>query len=368
MKIFTVLGARPQFIKAASVSRAIAAYSDIEETIVHTGQHFDANMSDIFFDQLDIPRPRHNLNISSLSHAAMTGRMLEGIEKLIQKEQPDWMLVYGDTNSTLAGALAAAKLQIPLAHVEAGLRSHNPLMPEEINRVLTDRVSSLLLCPTVKALGNLQNEGFPFPAPRGNGARELQRIANIGDVMLDAVLYYRERVKKQINLDTFGLSHQSYALCTLHRQENTDDFSRLNNILGALREIAKDIIVVLPLHPRTKRRVEQASNINALKGIAILDPLPYLEMQRLQMSARIILTDSGGLQKEAYFHKVPCVTLRDETEWVETVEAGWNQLVGANPELIVGAWREGRYPTDQHEALFGVGDASQNIIQMIREI
>jgi UDP-GlcNAc3NAcA epimerase len=365
MKLLTILGARPQFIKAATVSRAIKTRDDIEEIIVHTGQHFDANMSDVFFEQLDIPRPHHNLHIAGLSHGAMTGRMLEGIESLIQQEQPDWVLVYGDTNSTLAGALAAAKLHIPVAHVEAGLRSHNPAMPEEINRVLTDRVSSLLLCPTQTAVNNLQHEGFPFSAMGTNQTHAPQRIVNIGDVMLDAVLYYRERAKEQISLDAFGLSHQNYALCTLHRQENTDVPKRLHNILSALRDIAKDLPVVLPLHPRTKAKIEQQHNADALNGLTILEPLPYLEMQRLQMSARLILTDSGGMQKEAYFHQVPCITLRDETEWVETIEGGWNHLVGANEEQILNAWRSANPPSAQTENLYGDGNAAEKALETL---
>ena len=213
MRILTIIGARPQFIKAAAVSRVIRSHNDIKEIIAHTGQHFDANMSDVFFEQMDIPRPNHYLKIANLSHGAMTGRMLEGIEELIQQEKPDWVLVYGDTNSTLAGALAAAKLHLPIAHVEAGLRSHNPAMPEEINRVLTDRVSSLLLCPTETAVNNLEKEGFPYKAI----TKLRQQIVNVGDVMFDAVLYYRERALKEVNLETFGLEHQSYALCTIHR-------------------------------------------------------------------------------------------------------------------------------------------------------
>ena len=385
MKLLTILGARPQFIKAATVSRAIKAHDDIEEIIVHTGQHFDANMSDVFFEQLDIPRPHHNLHIAGLGHGAMTGRMLEGIETLIQQEQPDWVLVYGDTNSTLAGALAAAKLHIPAAHVEAGLRSHNPAMPEEINRILTDRISSLLLCPTETAVNNLAREGFPFPAtsapqsPSSTTASSVaptdtaprhpqhQRIANIGDVMFDAVRYYRERVQADIRLDAFGLQHQGYALCTLHRQENTDDPQRLNNILSALREIAKDLPVVLPLHPRTKAKIEQQHSADALNGITILEPLPYLEMQRLQMSARVILTDSGGMQKEAYFHGVPCITLRDETEWVETVEAGWNQLVGADKEQIIASLSQGYDRVQDTARLYGNGDAAFKVLDHLTE-
>lgn len=365
MKVLTVLGARPQFIKAAAVSRAMKVRDDIEEVIVHTGQHFDANMSDVFFEQLDIPRPHHNLHIAGLSHGAMTGRMLEGIETLIQQEQPDWVLVYGDTNSTLAGALAAAKLHVPVAHVEAGLRSHNPAMPEETNRVLTDRVSSLLLCPTQTAVNNLKNEGFPFPAMGLNGTHTPQRIVNIGDVMFDAVLYYRERAKEQVSLDAFGLSHQNYALCTLHRQENTDDPKRLHNILSALREIAKDLPLVLPLHPRTKAKIEQLHDTTVLNGLTILEPLPYLEMQRLQMSAKLILTDSGGMQKEAYFHQVPCITLRNETEWVETIESGWNRLAGANVEEIQSAWRSANSPSEQTENLYGDGHSASVVLAQL---
>jgi UDP-GlcNAc3NAcA epimerase len=362
MKVLTVLGARPQFIKAATVSRAIKARDDIEEIIVHTGQHFDTNMSDIFFEQLDIPRPDHNLHIAGLSHGAMTGRMLEGIETIIQQEQPDWVLVYGDTNSTFAGALAAAKLHIPVAHVEAGLRSHNPAMPEEINRSLTDRVSSLLFCTSQSAVNNLKHEGFPFPAIGANAIQTTQRIVNTGDVMFDAVLYYRERVKEQISLDAFGLSHQDYALCTLHRQENTDDPKRLHSILSALRKIAKELPLVFPLHPRTKHKIEEQHSVDSLNGITILEPLPYLEMQRLQMSASVILTDSGGMQKEAYFHRVPCITLRDETEWVETVEEGWNQLVGADTKLILNAWRKADPSIPPKENIYGDGHAAERVL------
>jgi UDP-GlcNAc3NAcA epimerase len=252
-----------------------------------------------------------------------------------------------------------------VAHVEAGLRSHNPAMPEEINRVLTDRVSSLLLCPTQTAVNNLKHEGFPFPAIAANGTHAPQRIANVGDVMFDAVHYYRERAKAQISLDAFGISHQNYALCTLHRQENTDNSKRLNNILKALREIAKDLPLVLPLHPRTKAKIEQQHDADALNGLTILEPLPYLEMQRLQMSAKCILTDSGGMQKEAYFHQVPCITLRDETEWVETVEAGWNQIVGANAEQIQKAWRNANKPKEQTENLYGDLKAVVRVLNLL---
>lgn len=373
MRVITIVGARPQFIKAATVSRAIRAYNTkpeqkeqgacIEEIIVHTGQHFDANMSDVFFSQLDIPQPCHNLGIASLGHGAMTGRMLEAIESLIKEHRPDWLLVYGDTNSTLAGALAAAKLHTPVAHVEAGLRSHNPEMPEEINRVLTDRVSSLLLCPTETAMANLQHEGYPFSVSGGN----TQRIENIGDVMYDAVLYYRELAKDQFTLASWGLEEQGYALCTLHRQENTNDPERLANILAALREVAQVQPVVLPLHPRTRAKITEQNTLAALDGLKIIAPLPYLEMQRLQMSARVILTDSGGMQKEAYFHQVPCITLRDETEWVETVEVGANELTGASVEAIMSAFERvmagATYRSEK--MLYGTGNAADMVVKLL---
>ena len=361
MRILTIIGARPQFVKAAAVSRAIRFHGNIIETIVHTGQHFDTNMSDVFFEQMDIPRPDYYLKIASLSHGAMTGRMLEGIEVLIQQERPDWVLVYGDTNSTLAGALAAAKLCIPIAHVEAGLRSHNPAMPEEINRVLTDRVSSLLLCPTETAVSNLEKEGFPN---RTIGKRQ-QQVVNVGDVMFDAVLYYRERALKEINLQTFGLEHQRYALCTIHRQENTDKIERIKSILSALQSIAKDLTVVLPLHPRTKAKITQYNLANFLKGLCLLDPLPYLEIQRLQMSAKVILTDSGGIQKEAYFHRVPCITLRDETEWLETVESEWNQLAGASKEKIINSYLIDTKRRESNGKYYGNGKASYKILDRL---
>lgn len=374
IKVLTVLGARPQFIKAATVSRAIGNRDDIREVIVHTGQHFDTNMSEVFFEQLDIPKPHHNLGIASLSHGAMTGRMLEKIELLIQEEKPDWVLVYGDTNSTLAGALAAAKLHVPVAHVEAGLRSFNPLMPEEINRIQTDRVSALLLCPTYTAVDNLRKEGFPFKAPvkvlRDTTAmlvREvgLQRIENVGDVMYDAVLFYKELAQESVSLESFGLRHREYALCTIHRQENTDDPENLTSIFKALRVINRDLPVVLPMHPRTRTKMSQLSG-GVLDGLRVIEPLPYLEMQRLLMSAKVVLTDSGGMQKEAYFHEVPCITLRKETEWVETVSAGCNYLVGADCNLIEEVASNNIYCATFTEArLYGDGDAAKRIVAQI---
>lgn len=362
MKILTVLGARPQFIKAAAISRAINQYQGtaLQEVIVHTGQHFDANMSDVFFEQMGIPRPNYNLGIASLSHGAMTGRMLEGIEALIQQEQPDWLLVYGDTNSTLAGALAAAKLHVPVAHVEAGLRSFNLSMPEEVNRVLTDRVSTLLFCPTQAAIENLESEGYPYTLPD----RKLQRIENVGDVMYDVTLHYRNRAREEVRLEQWGLKDGEYALCTLHRAENTDDSTRLEGILAALRKIAQECRVVLPLHPRTHHLLANNGCLSWLHGIEILEPVPYLEMQRLEMGARVILTDSGGIQKEAFFHQVPCITLRDETEWVETVQTGWNHLVGADAEKIMHAFSAPIKSMRQGEP-FGNGHAADIIVSSI---
>jgi len=370
MKILTILGARPQFIKAAAVSRAIRQHNEcidsrvVQEVIVHTGQHFDANMSEVFFTDLDIPKPDYNLGIASLGHGAMTGRMLEGIESLIQKEAPNWVLVYGDTNSTLAGALAAAKLHIPVAHVEAGLRSHNMAMPEEVNRILTDRISRVLFCPTQTAVENLHSEGYPFLQP----GKQQQDILNVGDVMYDITLYYRDRTAKAISLKTWGLEEKGYALCTLHRAENTDDPRRLESIFSALREITREIKVVIPLHPRTRNLLEKQGRQHWLNGLTILEPIPYLQMQRLELGAHVILTDSGGIQKEAYFHQVPCITLRDETEWVETVEMGWNQIAKADHQLIISAFSNLQTPPRSNQLPYGNGDAAVQILQHLRSI
>ncbi|MGH7061423.1 MAG: non-hydrolyzing UDP-N-acetylglucosamine 2-epimerase, partial [Stellaceae bacterium] len=306
-RILTVVGARPQFVKAAALSRAIKARGgEINEILVHTGQHFDPGMSQVFFDELGLDPPRYNLDIHSGSHGEMTGRMLAAVERLILDERPDLVLVPGDTTSTLAGALAAAKLHVPVAHLEAGLRSFNRRMPEEINRVLTDHLSALLLCPTATAVANLAREGIAAG------------VHDIGDVMYDATLFAAAAARRSPVLERLGLAGRPYALATVHRAESTDDPGMLAAIVAFLRERAREHPVVFPLHPRTRQRFA-ASRPN-LDGIILCEPLGYLDMHRLLQSAAAVFTDSGGLQKEAYFHRVPCVTLRTLTEWVETFE------------------------------------------------
>jgi UDP-GlcNAc3NAcA epimerase len=357
MKILTIIGARPQFIKAAMVSRAILEHNRrgaspvIVEEIVHTGQHYDSNMSDIFFKEMDIPEPAVNLNAGSGSHGVMTGRMLEGIEREVEARKPDWVLVYGDTNSTLAGALAAAKLHVPVAHVEAGLRSFNRRMPEEINRVLTDHVANLLLCPTTAAVAHLRAEGIT----RG--------VQHVGDVMYDAALVFGEIAeRKSTVIRALELTPKGYLLATVHRAENTDDPIRLRNIMTAFQELARTQTLVLPVHPRTRPKL--TSDLRPLtSGFRLIDPVSFLDMVMLEKHARTILTDSGGVQKEAYFHGVPCVTLRDETEWVETVDAGWNQVVGADAERIVEAARRAQPGRPIPE--YGSGDSSDNIVKAL---
>ncbi len=352
MKIVTVIGARPQFIKAAAVSREIEKYPQIKEIIVHTGQHFDENMSDIFFKELHIPKPNYNLDIHGLNHGAMTGQMLEKIEEVLIKEKPDWVLVYGDTNSTIAGALAASKLHIKTAHVEAGLRSFNMKMPEEINRILTDRISNLLFCPTQKAVENLKNEGFENFS--------FAKIVKSGDVMQDAALFYEDLAKKpkSVNLENFILS-------TIHRAENTDNENRITEIFKTLNEIAKEIPVVLPLHPRTKKILKNL-NIDT-SNINIIEPVGYLQMVWLLKNSKMVMTDSGGLQKEAFFFKKPCITLRDETEWVELVENRFNKIVGANREKILKAYQEMKdINLDFSKDLYGGGKASKIIVKELR--
>lgn len=349
MKILTILGARPQFIKAGSVSREIAKYKEIREIIVHTGQHYNTNMSDVFFDEMKIPKPDYFLGIGGKSHGAMTGQMIEKIEEVCIKEQPDWVLVYGDTNSTLAGAIVASKLHIKLAHIEAGLRSFNMNMPEEVNRILTDRISNILFCPTDIAIQNLNNEGYGSLACK---------IVKSGDVMQDGAMFYRDlAVKPGIDIK------DNFILCTIHRAENTDDEVRLKNIFNALNEIGKEKQVILPLHPRTKNILKNLKfNI---QNLTLIDPIGYLEMVWLIDNCKLVMTDSGGLQKEAYFFEKQCITLRDETEWVELVECGANTLVGASKEKILESFANHSKFQIQNSKLnlYGDGMASQNIIK-----
>jgi UDP-GlcNAc3NAcA epimerase len=349
-KILTVIGARPQFIKASVVSMALRK-SDLQEVLVHTGQHFDENMSDIFFRQMEIPAPSYNLEINSLGHGAMTGRMLEKLEEVILQEKPDLVMVYGDTNSTLAGSLAAKKLHIPLAHVEAGLRSFNLDMPEEINRILTDRISDLLFCPTDTAINNLLLEGFEnFPA----------QMLRTGDVMLDAALHFEGIAKqKSTIIRELNLPDQAYVLATVHRQENTDDPARLKGIVDALNEINRSTRVILPLHPRTRKILQ---NMKLDCKAQLIDPVGYLEMISLLSHSSMVITDSGGVQKEAFFFKKKCITLRDETEWTELVDHGLNILAGAGFENIVHTWGKVReLSPDFSINLYGDGHAAEQI-------
>jgi UDP-GlcNAc3NAcA epimerase len=349
VKIVTILGARPQFIKAGTVSREIAKYSEIQEVIVHTGQHFDANMSNIFFNEMKIPKPNYNLNINGLGHGAMTGQMLKKIEEVLLKEKPDWVMVYGDTNSTIAGALAASKLHIKVAHVEAGLRSFNMNMPEEVNRILTDRISNILFCPTESAIDNLGKEGYK--------TLDIKIIKN-GDVMQDGAMFYRSLAVKPNDVTL----NDKYILATIHRAENTDNPKRLKGIFEALSEIAKDIQIVLPLHPRTKNILKTA-NIILSDNISIIEPIGYLKMVYLIKNAKMIMTDSGGLQKEAFFFEKPCITLRDETEWVELIQNKFNVLAGADKEKIIDLYHTYAFNNDFSIDLYGGGKASESIIK-----
>lgn len=352
LKLLKILGARPQFIKAGSLSREIAKYKNIQEVIVHTGQHYDANMSDIFFDEMQIPKPNYFLGIGGKSHGAMTGQMIEKIEEVAIKEKPDWILVYGDTNSTLAGALVASKLHIKLAHIEAGLRSFNMQMPEEVNRILTDRVSNILFCPTDVAVQNLKNEGYEnFNCT----------ILKSGDVMQDGAMFYKSFAKKPSIIQNLKFKIQNYILCTIHRAENTDDENRLRNIFEALQDIAKEKQVILPLHPRTKKIIQDLK-LN-IQNLTIIDPVGYLEMIWLIDNCSFVMTDSGGLQKEAYFFEKQCITLRDETEWVELVECGANTLVGADKEKILETYKDNSKFKTQILNLYGDGKASEKIIK-----
>lgn len=355
MKILTVVGARPQFVKAAVFCREVANHSGIEEIIVHTGQHFDENMSDVFFQEMHIPKPKYNLNIHGLNHGAMTGQMLAGIEEIILKEKPDLLLVYGDTNSTLAGALAARKLHIAVGHVEAGLRSFNMKMPEEINRILTDRISNLLFCPTEIAVENLKREGFDqFDVT----------ISKTGDIMQDAAMYYAQFSADKTTLDSRILNSE-FILCTLHRAENTDDHERMKEIIAGLNAIHEKTPVIMPVHPRTAQALK---NLSLEIKINLIDPVGYFDMIELLKNCKLVMTDSGGLQKEAFFFGKNCVTIRDQTEWVELVENGFNVLASANANDIVKKFetmiaRHNNFNLD----LYGNGKAAAKILFEIEQ-
>lgn len=358
MKIVTVLGARPQFIKASVVSSEFAKHRDVKEVVVHTGQHFDANMSDVFFSELGMAEPAYQLDIHGGHHGEMTGRMLEAVERVLLHEKPDAVLVYGDTNSTLAGALAAVKLHIPVAHVEAGLRSFNMNMPEEINRILSDRVATWLFAPTDEAVSQLKREGI-----------DPKCIHQVGDVMYDVALHHGARAEKMGGnaVDRFGLQNKEYVLATIHRAENTDHPQRIQIIVRALLEVAAQLSVVWPVHPRTRTVLRESGLLTVLESKVLLtEPLGYMDMLVLERAAVVIATDSGGVQKEAFFHSVPCVTLRDETEWVELVKAGWNQLAPpVSVSAIVGAILSARGHKGQDVSPYGKGEAARTIVSSL---
>ncbi len=381
LKIVTVVGARPQFVKASMVSRAIFSWnrehsdSLVVERLVHTGQHYDDNMSRVFFQEMGLPEPDVNLGVGSGSHGEQTGRMLLGLEEVYRAEAPSVVLVYGDTNSTLAGALAAAKLQLPVAHVEAGLRSFNKRMPEELNRLVADHLSAVLFCPTRISVSNLEREGI-----RHHGtiaSPDAPAVLQVGDVMYDATLHFASRADERD--DTRFDAAQSFALATIHRAENTDDSHRLETLLHALAE--SPVPVVLPLHPRTKKRIDEEPALSEVaSNLRILEPLSYLDMLRFEKRCRFVLTDSGGVQKEAYFLKKPCIALRDETEWKETVDVGWNATVGTGPRAIATAIgnasdfdsKTSGAPFDESGAyddtLYGGGDAAARIVSALVEL
>lgn len=343
LKLATIIGARPQFIKAAALSREIKEYPAIEEFLIHTGQHFDKNMSDVFFSELEIPVPKYSLGIHGGTHGQMTGKMLAAIEDVLLQEKPDIVLVYGDTNSTLAGALAASKLHIPVSHVEAGLRSFNKKMPEEINRVLTDHVSDILFCPTKKAVQNLSNEGVT------------SGLYHVGDIMYDATIFAKKTINKNpVKFSrNFDFIRGNFALMTIHRQESTNEQKTFSELMNYADEFSKEnnLKILFPVHPRIKKLIQEYKN---KANICFLEPLTYFEMQHFLSKSSAVLTDSGGLQKEAYFHRVPCVTLRSETEWVETIESGWNRL-----------WTEDNYKPQKLISDYGCGNTAKDIIKVI---
>lgn len=355
-RIITIVGARPQFIKAAMLSRAILFNEAFEEHIIHTGQHYDENMSKIFFSQINAVKPTWQLHCGNTSHGEMTGRMLIDIEKILIDNKPDYVVVYGDTNSTLAGALAACKLHIPVVHIEAGLRSFNKKMPEEINRILTDNVSSILCCPTKTAVKNLNNENI------------YKGVFHVGDIMYDAALYFGKVAEEKSNIiDTLNLKEKQFRLCTVHRAENTDNIERLTGIISALNEMStSEMPLVFPIHPRTKICIKKYPQLDKLlnnKNILTIEPLGFLDMVMLEKKADMILTDSGGIQKEAYFHRTPCITLREETEWVETVDAGWNIIAGYKTEKILESINKVNPQKEIEE--YGKGDTANKILELL---
>mgnify|MGYP001085035647 CR=1 FL=1 len=380
IKVASIVGARPNFIKLAPVSLAIEEHNknsnkQIKEVIIHTAQHYDDNISKIFFKELNIPEPHYNLGVGSGPHGWQTGEMLKRIEKVLIKEKPDIIIVYGDTNSTLAGALAAVKLHIPVAHLEAGLRSYNRRMPEEINRVLTDHSSSILFCPTKAAVENLKREGITGTVNNGEFVESvdvipliscsLPLVVNVGDVMYDSVLQFSEIARRQSTiLEDLELKSKEYLLATVHRPYNTDVPENLQNILSGFLEIDEPII--FPVHPRTKKILNSnySSLLTPRSSLKMIEPVGYLDMLVLEQNARAILTDSGGMQKEAYFFGVPCVTMRTETEWVETIEAGWNVLVGADREKIVETAMSFKLDNPRPE-LYGDGRAAEKILKIL---
>ena len=384
MKIVTVVGARPQFVKAASISRAIAnenahskGKSPIDEVIVHTGQHYDQNMSDIFFEEMQIPKPKYRMDITGRTHGAMTAEIITNVEDVLKKENPELLLVYGDTNTTLAAALASCKLHIPVAHVEAGLRSHNMCMPEEINRILTDKVSSILFCPTQKAVSNLKKEGFQ-DFLNGQTCQEKLTfrygfsplIVNSGDVMYDSALFYAN-ISMNLSkvMQTLPFSHHDFALSTIHRAENTENPERLRNLVKGLKKVAQLMPVVIPLHPRTKKYLDYHHLSISDTGIKVIEPVGYLDMIQLIRNCKLVLTDSGGLQKEAYFFRKPCVTLRDETEWIELVESGYNLLSGCNPDKVfICAEKQLQKTFTDNGQLYGGGNASTRIVRFLKQL
>ena len=374
MKIVTVIGARPQIIKAAALSRAIRNHysNQIQEVIVHTGQHYDENMSQVFFDELDIPRPDYNLHVGSASHGVQTARMTEGIEAILIKECPDFLVLYGDTNSTLAGAVAAAKIHVPIVHIEAGLRSFNKAMPEEINRIVCDHCSTLLFTPTKAGLENLKREGFPMNND-GPYTIDNPKVYHCGDIMYDNSLHFADIAEQKTDIiQRLELADKPFILATIHRDSNTDQPERLSAIFSALIRLSKECQVVLPLHPRTskllKTNLDEAlqKDLFASERIHLIPPVSFLEMIALERHAQLVMTDSGGVQKESYFFKKPCIILRPETEWVEIVQTGNAILADANETRIMDAWKHfANHPTTTFPEIFGNGHAAEFMLEQM---